>query len=101
VVYQPKLGDLVAENAQFQAIVKSFALEHLLQAEPSCDGLDRGFVQYGQSERCSGKKDYYFGFENCVNAACSGGRTNIVRHGADLLVFLSSIALISAGEREI
>ena len=47
MVYQPKLGDMVAENAQFQTIVKSFGLEHL--ALGALSGVEvecgRGFVQ--------------------------------------------------------
>ena len=42
MVYQPKLGNMVAENAQFQTIVKSFALEQLAQAAPTDDGGECG-----------------------------------------------------------
>jgi hypothetical protein len=42
MVYQPKLGDMVAGNAQFQTIVKSFGLEHLARAAPGDDGDEYG-----------------------------------------------------------
>ena len=42
MVYQPKLGNMVAGNAQFQTIVKSFALEQLAQAARTDDGDEYG-----------------------------------------------------------
>jgi hypothetical protein len=51
MVCELKLGDMVAENAQFQTIVKSFALEHLAQAAPTDDGGEcgLGFVRLLQT----------------------------------------------------
>jgi hypothetical protein len=40
--YESIVGDLVAENAQFQTIVKSFALEHLARGALSDDGGECG-----------------------------------------------------------
>jgi hypothetical protein len=63
--YQPKLGHLVAGNAQFQTIVKSFALEHLVQTalrggSLCCRlGLERLLKPAAQ------KKDHFSSFERC------------------------------------
>ena len=65
MVYQPKLGNMVAGNAQFQTIVKSFGLEHLalgalsgVEVTASFDGVGwrspAGLLQFYRADQRHG-----------------------------------------------
>ena len=60
--YEPKVGDLVAENAQFQTIVKSFALEHLARGALSDDGGECGLGLVRLLQTALPKKRPFFWF---------------------------------------
>ena len=60
MVYQPKLGNMVAGNAQFQTIVKSFALEHLARVALSDDGDECGLSLVQSVRTMSAQKKTIF-----------------------------------------
>ncbi len=62
MVYQPKLGDMVAGNAQFQTIVKSFGLEHLARVALSDGGGECGLSLVRLLQTALPKKDHFSDF---------------------------------------